>query len=95
MRSRFHPEAKKELEKSFEFYFSRSHILAEHFLSEVESSIESILRNPEAYPQKNNIRRFQLRKFPFTIFYALDNEEIYILALSHQKREPEYWSERK
>lgn len=41
-----------------------------------------------------NTRKAVLRKYPFNLIYSLLNENIYILAIAHQNREPEYWIDR-
>jgi toxin ParE1/3/4 len=38
-----------------------------------------------------NLRHFVLRKFPFSIVYAVVRDLVYIVAVAHGSREPEYW----
>ncbi len=41
-----------------------------------------------------NLRHFALRKFPFSVVYASTTDLIYIVAVAHGSREPEYWRPR-
>lgn len=41
-----------------------------------------------------NVRRRLLRRFPYSILYTVDRDEVVILALAHQKRRPAYWHSR-
>jgi hypothetical protein len=38
-----------------------------------------------------DLRHFVLARFPFSIVYALTGDVVYIVALAHGSREPEYW----
>lgn len=42
-----------------------------------------------------DIRRFVLRKFPYSIIYSIEPDCVMILAVAHQRREPGYWRERR
>jgi toxin ParE1/3/4 len=64
-------------------------------LLNAETTIESILRIPEAYtPKYRNTRRVLVRKFPFGIHYIIDKENIVILAIFHASRNPKEWKKR-
>jgi len=39
-------------------------------------------------------RRVLVRRFPFSIMYRLEGDEIVIYALAHHAREPGYWEPR-
>ena len=41
------------------------------------------------------IRRSLIRRFPYSLLYRVDPDEIVILAVMHQKRHPAYWLSRK
>jgi toxin ParE1/3/4 len=41
-----------------------------------------------------NLRHFVLRKFPFSVVYANMGDLVYIVAVAHGSREPEYWRPR-
>jgi len=35
-----------------------------------------------------------VRRFPFTIIYAIDTNEVVVVAVAHQRRRPFYWRAR-
>jgi plasmid stabilization system protein ParE len=41
------------------------------------------------------IRRSLIRRFPYSLLYRVDADEIVVLAVMHQKRHPAYWLSRK
>ena len=43
-----------------------------------------------------DIRIYNTRRFPFSIYYAYEKDEdiIIIIAVAHQKRNPGYWKQR-
>jgi plasmid stabilization system protein ParE len=91
----FLPEAEEEMNEAAQFYEGRTERLGEDFLDEVEHTIQSILAFPRSGPVvSKNLRRRILRRFPFGLLYAIENERIVIVALAHLKRRPGYWKDR-
>jgi len=94
----FHPLAREEYFESLDYYADRSYHAGEEFLEEFEDGIQSIIRFPEAYTVIENrvpaIRRKTLNQFPFSIIYVNAPAVIYILAVAHQSRHPNYWKGR-
>ena len=91
----FHPQAVKELLDAIDQYENYEPGLGTDFAIEVHSAIENIQSFPMAWPIiAGDIRRCQLRRFPYGILYSLENDVIYILAVMHLHRDPEYWKDR-
>jgi hypothetical protein len=91
----FHKLAKNELIESRDYYDEIIFGLGEHFISEFEKAIDRIQDNPYLYPKVlKDIRKCNLKIFSFSIFFDIINNEIRILAISHQKRKPYYWEKR-
>jgi len=92
---RFHELAGRELLDARDYYDDLVYRLGEKFVIEVERCLNVIKTNPLAYPVvKENVRKSVVIKFPFSILYRLEKDNIYILAVMHQKRNPKYWVER-
>lgn len=50
---------------------------------------------PDIYPIiLNHFRRCLVYKFPYGIIFSVENEFIYIIAVMHLKRKPDYWLDR-
>jgi hypothetical protein len=95
MRAVFSEIAKYELEDAVSFYELEFEGLGKRFKSEVRSSINRILHYPNAWPtERREIRKCLLSKFPYKILYSIESDHIFIVALAHQHRKPDYWIER-
>lgn len=91
----FHPKARGELEKSALFYDGKFPGLGLEFATEVQTAVAFAFAHPEAgTPVSNEFRRVIVRRFPFSIVYRTKGTFIYIIAVAHQRRHPDYWSDR-
>jgi toxin ParE1/3/4 len=91
----FHPEAEVEFASATEFYGAERPGLAGEFAEEMNHAVEFVRKHPEAgVPVRGAIRRWLVRRFPYSIIYREEETRLYILAVAHQRRRPEYWSER-
>ncbi len=92
---RFHPEAAEEFEASEGWYFFRSIDASIEFVAEVETGIGAIIRAPQRWPKHlYGTRRYVLPRFPFSIAYLDEADEVTIIAVAHSKRKPGYWKGR-
>ncbi len=89
---KFAREASNEFLDSVEWYEARSEGLGLRFTDEIDSTIERIKLNPELYPSiVDDIKRIQVNRFPFSIFYKLEEDTLVILRIFHNKKEPIEW----
>ena len=89
---KFVEEAALEFQDSVEWYESKVAGLGLDFASEISNAIEKIMINPDMYFHViENIRRIQVKKFPYSIFYTKENETMVILRVFHNKRNPIKW----
>lgn len=90
------PDAEKDIKETVKFYNENSEELEERFKLSLDFSFTQILQSPKLYPYvKFDIRKFVIKKFPFSIFYIDRKDAIYILAVFHDKRNPKEWKKRK
>ncbi len=82
-----------ELSEAVNFYEARAPGLGGDFLGEFEAAVERILQFPEAWGRlSDNYRHCHLRRFPFSLIYALHAEtKVTIVSVFHQNREPLSW----
>ena len=91
----FNELALDELVDAINFYELELPGLGDTFKSDIEKSILRISDYPTSWPMfTKNIRKFVLHKFPYKILYSIENDHIYIIAISHQHRRPNYWVDR-
>jgi toxin ParE1/3/4 len=87
-----HPEAQKELRDAAVYYEKQNAGLGFRFIDAVESGFRQIQRSPATWRcLRGDIRRFLVKTFPYGIVYAAVEDEIFVLAIMHLKREPDYW----
>lgn len=91
----FHPETETEPNKAIEYYEEIQENLGCDFAVEAYSTIERIITYPKVWQViEDDIRRSLVRRFPFGILYSIELNDIYILAVMHLYREPDYWKDR-
>jgi plasmid stabilization system protein ParE len=74
---------------------SREERFASNFIAEFNESVERLLEYPRAWPViGDRVRRIQLRRFPYAIFYQIRDDDIFIVAIAHMHRQPRYWVDR-
>jgi toxin ParE1/3/4 len=91
----FHPEARAEMSESFDFYELRLDGLGVKFLSAVEQTVERISTHPEmGAPLTGEFRKRIVPGFPYNTIYRVWEDYIYLVAVAHHSRRPDYWRER-
>ena len=92
----FHPDAALEFEEAALFYESRVTGLGKSFAAEIERTVSLIREFPDAGAAfEGNLRRVRVDRFPYLIVYRRDAEALVIVAVSHQRRRPGYWRQRR
>ena len=90
-----HPDAAAEAQAAYRWYRERSTSAADAYLAELDQAVESIVENPELWPQYvHGTRRYLLKRFPFYLVYREFAEKIEIIAVAHGRRKPGYWKSR-
>ncbi len=88
----FDPLARLEYNDAFEYYEAQEHGLGEKFRLSVWAAVEILQRYPEIGEEvREGIRKIHLRRFPYKLIYSATDEIIYIIAVAHGHRQPEYW----
>ena len=90
-----HRFADNELAGSAAFYERHREFLGEAFLDAVEETLAKIQNNSElGHPGKFGTRSWRTRRFPFRIVSPEQPDRIWIVAVAHLSRKPNYWLER-
>lgn len=90
------PAAQQELIDGAMFYAERAdRDLGLAFIAEFEHARDLLSTNPEIGAQwRGPTRRLQLRRFPYYLAYQIRPQEVWVVALAHQRRRPGYWAGR-
>ena len=95
MRTEYHPEAVEEYDRAVSYYAKINPMLAARFIDEIERCIQSLEAAPTRWKEvRPNVRVRQAQVFPYQVLYLSESERIVILAVAHEKRDPEYWLHR-
>jgi plasmid stabilization system protein ParE len=91
----FHPEAESEFGQAIDYYEDRERGLGYDFSIEVFTTIQNIVNYPTAWPIiEEGMRRCLVNRFPYGVIYSIEQDEIFILAVMHLRRHPDYWKNR-
>jgi toxin ParE1/3/4 len=88
--------AHSEIWDAAQFYDSCRDGLGIEFLDAVDEAIARIKRTPFAgNPTEGRFRRVYLFRFPYSLVYTVEDDIVFIAAVMHLKRHPDYWRERR
>ena len=90
-------EAENEMKISAHYYNQKASGLGYDFVEEVEKAINNIQNSPERWLfVDETIQRYNLHRFPFSIYYEYlyKENQIIIVSIAHYKRFPGYWKKR-
>lgn len=92
MNFRFLPPARAELFEAIEYYAALRAELGLRFEREVADAVRAAVAYPErGAPRSKNTRRWLIKGFPFGVIYRTSEVEVLIVAIAHQRKQPEYW----
>ena len=90
-----HPDASTEVLTIHDHYFDVARSLAEDFQAELERSRSVIARSPDTWPQYlHGTQRYLMKRFPYFVIYRVSTSRIEIIAIAHERQQPEYWANR-
>ena len=94
-RVRFHEAARDELVRETLYYRSIHAGLAERFASAIEQAARLAAEFPAmGSPYKYGTRRCFAKTFPFALVYVERRDEVYVIAVAHDRRKPGFWRAR-
>jgi plasmid stabilization system protein ParE len=77
------------------WYAERSISVAEAFESAIDAAFAVIASSPDRFPKCNDQDRYYLLdRFPYQVIYRVKSNEVWVIAIAHTSRDPEYWSKR-
>ena len=89
------PEAVAELKQAYVWYNDKRPELGERFARAAETAVDSIAQNPLQFPVVyRGRRRAGVWRFPYGIFFEIQDHQILVIACFHAKRSPSEWQSR-
>ena len=84
--------ARQELDDATRYYEIQYRGLGKRFCKEVHTAAKRISKHPEAWSViGGNVRKYLLHKFPYKLLYSIESDHIFVIAVAHQHRRPDYW----
>lgn len=91
----FLEEAADEFSAAVGYYDSQELGLGQRFEDEIDRALHWLGENPHACPVRRGIyRRMNLHIFPYYIPYVVRESTLWVVAVAHSHRRPEYWIKR-
>ena len=90
MKLRYTNKSKEGLEIAIAWYEKQRRGLGFEFLDCIEVAIKSIVERPELYQiYYSQFRGCIVRRFPFVIFYTIENNEIIVHSVFDSRQDPQ------
>ncbi len=88
----FRRQAELELLEAQLWYEECAPGLGLEFARAVEAALTQALRMPLAYSRiEDEFRHVMTRKFPYSLIYAVEGEEMVVISCFHHSRRPGSW----
>ena len=87
--------AKDDLAEGFWFYESKEYGLGHYFLDTIYSEIDTLEKHAGIHPVYDPPYHLMISdRFPFSIYYFIENGDVMVEAVIDQRRNPEWISKR-
>lgn len=91
----YHHKVPDDVDTAYEWYEQQRMGLGNEFLAAVRLQLDLIQDNPELCAVlSRNVRASTVHQFPYVIYYRIEAERIYVLAVQHSSRHPRVWQSR-
>lgn len=91
----FLPEVENEIIDASQWYENKKEGLGLDFLLSVEAALFSIQRRPLSFQKIfSNVRHAVTKRFPYGIFFVLEEETITVITVFNLNRNPETWKKK-
>ena len=93
----FHSEAEAEFDDAIAYYEECLAGLGLDFKTRVESAVRQMCEHPErfAFLRKSDFRAARLKRFPYSVIYLEQPDMVWVAAIAHSRRHPDYWKKRR
>jgi toxin ParE1/3/4 len=91
----FAPAAALELVEAYDWYEAELPGLGVRFQAEIDSTLVRMTANPLQFPAVlRGARRALLRRFPYMLFFTIEDNTLLVIACFHVSRDPRIWRKR-
>ena len=91
----FTKAARAELIAAQDWYEGEATGLGRRFRQAIDALIERMSDNSRQFPTVfKNVRRALLRRFPYALFFVVEDDTVIVIACFHASRDPSHWQKR-
>ncbi len=88
-------KARAEFDAAIAWYERRQAGLGTEFAERVQAVLDRISATPELHATVyREVRKALVRQFPYSIYYRIRTDRVVVLAVFHNKRNPNVWKSR-
>jgi toxin ParE1/3/4 len=92
----FRPQAENEAHSARRWYEEQKPGLGVRFAAAIDETLQRIASNPSAFPViHGEVRRAVVRRFPYGVYFRVQEDELVIIAVMHGRRHPRRWRTRR
>jgi plasmid stabilization system protein ParE len=89
------PRADLDVVSTFDWYEREQVGLGDQFLAELRGAYDRVADGPLKYPTvRPGVRRALIRRFPYAVYFSVEAQTIFVLAVLHASRDPAEWQRR-
>jgi hypothetical protein len=87
--------ADDDIAEAAKWYERRQAGLGRDSVANVKASLENLRAHPDlGIGVFKDMRRFNMKRFPYGIFYVIDDDCLKVLGVIHSRRAPRVWKKR-
>jgi plasmid stabilization system protein ParE len=91
----FTPAARAELIEAQDWYEGEAPGLGRRFRQAIDALAERMSANPRQFlVVLKSVRRALLRRFPYALFFVVEEQTLFVIACFHASRDPLQWQNR-
>ncbi len=86
--------AREDLREGWKFYERNAEGLGEYFLDCIQADVRSLKIYAGIHEMTEGFRRMLVKRFPFAVYYLIEDECVDIYAILDCRRDPEWIAKR-
>lgn len=88
-------EAERDIEEGAFWYERQREGLGVEFVLELDAILERVQTAPWQFPEiEPRVHRALLRRFPYAVYFVIEEGSVGVFAVLHQSRDPRVWKAR-
>lgn len=96
MRIRLSTSARAELVDAIQYHEREREGIGQELAAEIDRAVRLIAERPMVGSDiGKGERKFTIDRFRYNVIYRVEEKNVFVLAIAHHRRKPNYWRKRK